>query len=176
MKSLFHIIGTLSMMLMNVLSDPQSGTCINQVLELNQQQLEHIGFEFRGSDVLFQFSIDDLQQQFHLDNGEYWTTIERIDIDVDTEGSNADRIYLPAAILNNKCEMIYTSSLIKKKRILLPILVKSISETGSKEFIYLFLYNQDLAQYLPQGIDINKYLLESTEVNNLKSIKEDERV
>ncbi|NPD47792.1 hypothetical protein [Lentimicrobium sp. S6] len=163
MKSLFHILGTLSMMLMSILSDSPGDTCVNQALELDQQQLKHIGFEFRGSDILFQFSIDDLQQKFHLDNGEHWTSIDRVDMEENMEEFNANRTYLPVAILNDECEMIYSSSLIKKKRIVLPILVNSISETGSKAFVYLFLYNQDLAQLLPEDIDINDYILNTSE-------------
>lgn len=169
MKSLFHILGTLSMMLMTVLTEPQIDSCIDQILELDQQQLEHIGFEFRDNEILFQFSIDDLKQEFHLANGEHWTTIERFDMNENSEELNYKRSYLPVAVLNRNCKLLYSSSLIKKRRDLLPIFLKSKGKDGSKEFLYFFLYNKGLAQLLPEDISVETYLMSSEEVSQFKT-------
>lgn len=161
MKSLFHIIGTLSLALMNVLTEPQVGTCIDYVLELNQQQLEQIGFEFQNEEILFQFSIDDLKQEFHLENGEHWTTIKRYDEQESSEELHYNRAYLPMVILNAHCEVLYSSSLIKKKRNLLPILLKSPTDNGEMEFVYFLLYNRGLQELLPNNINVEEYLVSS---------------
>lgn len=172
MKSLFHILGTLSLALMNVLTDPQVDSCIGHVLELNQQQLEQVGFEFQNDEVLFQFSIDDLKQEFHLANGEHWTTIERFDVEKNSEELVYPRGYLPVVIINSNCEVLYSSSLIKKKRDLLPIIIKSSSKEGDKEFVYFLLYNKNLAQLLPDYINEEEYLVSSEDFNQVKQNKE----
>ncbi len=174
MKSLFHILGTLSLALMNVLTDPQVDSCIGQVLELNQQQLEQIGFEFQNDEILFQFSIDDLKQEFHLANGEHWTTINRFDMKEESNDLSYARHYLPMVIINGNCEVLYASSLINKKRDLLPILVKSSGENGEEEFVYFFLYNKSLAQLLPEYINEEEYLISSEEFNQTKQSTDNE--
>ena len=176
MKSLFHILGTLSLALMNVLTDPQVGTCIDHVLVLNQQELEHIGFEFQNDEILFQFSIDDLKQEFHLENGEHWTTIKRYNKEENPEQLNYNKGYLPMVILNTNCEVLYSSSLIKKRRDLLPILLKSSSEAGEQEFVYFLLYNKNLQKLLPNHIRVEDYIVSSEDFIQANLNKENERI
>lgn len=139
---------------------------IPDYLELNEVELEKIGFYIFDDIVNYPVFEKESRRTFQIMNGDFRTNTDTYKDAKERNRQKYQKSYYPMVILDDHYKVLYANEDAKNEK-LLPVLVPARTSSGYSYYLYLFLYTDELKQDLPEDFNPDKYIRKLKDIRTL---------